>query len=163
MNAQYAGIDYGLGLSNVDRNTGIRYGVISQHSVDSDALYGNSDDTAYEEAYDAALAEAKLEDPGLDAEDFDPMLEDVGIHIKDAEYEIVDCLDSDIMVLRSPYFTFAQFCSPCVPGAGNLDNPMGPDSGAKCYCLGHEWFEDGKAPYTVYSVETGQEVMPEVD
>lgn len=28
-----AGIDYGMGRSNVDLTTGIRYGVISQHSV----------------------------------------------------------------------------------------------------------------------------------
>ena len=29
----YVGIDYGLGRSNIDKATGIRYGVISQHSV----------------------------------------------------------------------------------------------------------------------------------
>jgi len=33
----YTGIDYGLGTSNVDAATGIRYGVISQHSVNLDA------------------------------------------------------------------------------------------------------------------------------
>jgi hypothetical protein len=30
---EYAGIDYGLGRANVDHETGIRYGVISQHTV----------------------------------------------------------------------------------------------------------------------------------
>src|SRR5258706_14926811 len=29
----YQGIDYGLGLSNVDKDTGIRYGVISERSL----------------------------------------------------------------------------------------------------------------------------------
>jgi hypothetical protein len=72
-------------------------------------------------------------------------------------YELTDCLDSDIFVLKSPYYTFAPFCSPCVPGAGDLDNAM--DDGVKSYCLGHDWFEGGKAPYKVFSVETGQEVQ----
>jgi hypothetical protein len=26
----------------------------------------------------------------------------------------------------------------------------------KAYCLGHDWFDDGRAPYPVYSVETGE-------
>jgi len=30
-----------------------------------------------------------------------------------------------------------------------------------CYCFGHDWFEDGKAPYPVYSVETGELVEAE--
>ena len=54
------------------------------------------------------------------------------------------------MILKSDYYTHAQFCSPCVPGAGNLDSPC--DSGEKAYCLGHDWFEDGIAPYPVYRV-----------
>lgn len=33
----YAGIDYGLGRSNVDKDNGIRYGVISSRSVNPDA------------------------------------------------------------------------------------------------------------------------------
>jgi hypothetical protein len=63
------------------------------------------------------------------------------------------------MVTDSPFYTFAQFCSPCVPGAGNLDNAM--DEGVKTYCLGHDWFESGKAPYPVYSVTSGELVDPE--
>jgi hypothetical protein len=64
--------------------------------------------------------------------------------------------DSDIFVLESPFFTFAQFCSPCAPGACYLRNPLDePSEDNKCYCLGHDWFEDKKAPYQVYSVATG--------
>ena len=40
----YAGIDYGLGQSNVDKANGIRYGVISQHSVIPEAM----DDVDYD-------------------------------------------------------------------------------------------------------------------
>jgi hypothetical protein len=55
------------------------------------------------------------------------------------------------MVVKSPFYTYAQFCSPCVPGAGNLDNPMA--EGVKTYCLGHDWFEGGVAPYPVWRVD----------
>ena len=71
-------------------------------------------------------------------------------------YVLTDCLDSDIFVIKSPFYTRAQFCSPCVPGAGNLDSPMG--DGVQTYCLGHDWFEEGKAPYPVFSVATNEEV-----
>lgn len=32
------GMDYGMGQTNINHATGIRYGVISQHSVSGDAL-----------------------------------------------------------------------------------------------------------------------------
>ena len=94
----------------------------------------------------------------LDSSDVYPE-EPIGYHIDDGQYLAVDCLDSDVMVIKSPFYTFAAFCSPCVPGAGNLDSPT--DSGVKTYCFGHDWFEGGKAPYTVYSVETGELVAPD--
>jgi hypothetical protein len=74
-----------------------------------------------------------------------------GFTFEDSEYTLESCFDNtEIFVLKSPYYTFAQFCSPCAPGAGNLDNPI--DGGVKTYCLGSEWFEDKKAPYPVYRV-----------
>jgi hypothetical protein len=88
-----------------------------------------------------------------------------GWSIDTAEYLISNCLDNDAMTLKSPYFTYAFFCSPCVPGAGNIDSPATRDDykgGEACraYCLGHEYFGGG-APYIVYSVATG-EVVPYV-
>jgi len=66
----------------------------------------------------------------------------------------VNCLDSDILVTKSPFYTYAPFCSPCVPGAGNLDStvPIGIEApydrdeqirtmstmGVKTYCFAHE-------------------------
>ena len=160
-----AGIDYGLGRVNVDPKTGKRYGVISQHSVgeawyeDAEPDYGDpSCPRCGGEVADGggdgyrceACAETWYDQVWAD----DP----VGFFFKDERYELVSCLDSDIMVLKSPYFTRARFCSPCVPGAGNLDSPDA--EGVECLCLGHEWFEGDKAPYPVYSVETGEEVKP---
>jgi hypothetical protein len=60
----------------------------------------------------------------------------------------------DLWVIKSPYYTHAQFCSPCAPGACHLDNPITEKSEAnKCYCLGDDWFENEKAPYSIYNVK----------
>lgn len=128
-----AGIDYGMGCTNIDTATRIRFGVISQHSVGS-ALY-DAQEFIYPD----------------NAGEYD---EPIGWKIEDKEYEIYDCLDSDVMIVKSPYYTFARYCSPCVPGAGNL-NSADPE-GVKTYCLGHDWFEGGKAPYPVYRVDTNE-------
>lgn len=179
----YAGIDYGLGQSNVDRKTGIRYGVISQHSVMPEALddlepyYGEptcpkcgngvmstSDETILPAGYDewsqysehgctdyaCTICEHYLDSSEVYAE------ESQGFTYEQDGYSLTNCLDSDIFILKSPYYTRAQFCSPCVPGAGNIDNPC--DDGPKTYCLGHDWFENGKAPYPVFSVADNSEV-----
>lgn len=174
----YTGIDYGLGRSNIDTNTGIRYGVISQNSVlqawadSSEAEYGeptcgHCGNTAIEASqvpedadwreegyFDYACLECKRMFDSEDAFGEEP----IGYSYSGEGYELTDCLDTDVFVLKSPYYTFAQFCSPCVPGAGNLDTPI--TDGIKTYCLGHDWFEEGKAPYPVYSVETGELVQP---
>ncbi len=74
-------------------------------------------------------------------------------------YKLLTDSSGDLWVIKSPYFTYAQFCSPCAPGACHLRNPLeSPDDGNKCYCLGSDWFDDNKAPYPVYSVETGKEI-----
>jgi hypothetical protein len=86
-----------------------------------------------------------------------------GWKVEDSEYLLTDCLDSDIFVLKAPYYTFAPFCSPCVPGAGNLngaDMESDESNGVKVYALGHDWFESGVAPYALWSVETGERVEP---
>jgi hypothetical protein len=165
-----AGIDYGMGLSNVDMSNGIRYGVISSHSVSFEAL-----DESLEPVYLAhcpmcgMLAVPSTDTSDDDTDDWycpacDMHHSDEAVYgdcaepdysqSTDTDYDLADCLDSDIMVTRSPYYTYAAFCSPCVPGAGNLDTELPIGIGIKTYCLGHDFFEDGKAPYTVYSVAT---------
>lgn len=61
--------------------------------------------------------------------------------------------DMDMFVCRSPFFTRCRQCSPCAPNAGYLTDRGG---GMEAYCLGVEWFEDEKAPYDIYDVETGE-------
>jgi hypothetical protein len=84
--------------------------------------------------------------------------------------------DPDIFIIKSPFYTYAGYCSPCAPGAGYLMDwyKPGKDTVAndyykqyaenagfpKVYCFDKSWFEDGKAPYPVFSVETGELVNP---
>ncbi len=140
----YTGIDYSMGTVNFNRETGIRYGVIPIDRVlqawvdESEAFYGDEED--------------EPEEP-------------ISFFVKNNSYLLEQWQDNpDIWVFESPYFTYAQFCSPCAPGACDLDNWLSKEAWTdnnKCYCLGHEWFESGKAPYPVFSVETKKEVKPD--
>lgn len=178
-NEQYTGIDYGLGKTNIDDND-IRYGVISMHDVcqawcdESEADYGTPELDAYDcpncghNCCDDPTALAwgdncQCEECG---ESFDVELPDccepLGHYVDDNEYKLSSCFDgSEIMVLKSPYFTYGQFCSPCVPGAINLNHEIRKgNADNRGYCLGHDWFDSGRAPYRVYSVATGQLIEP---
>ena len=179
MTQTYAGIDYSLGRSNVDRETGIHFGVISQNSVNLDALsdvqnagadYGKPTcpecGATIPESDDASVADAEWND-GADYAcahceqcywSDQVYSEEMLGWAHDADgYKLTGCLDNDVFVLASPYFTYAQFCSPCVPGAGNLNNPC--EDGPKTYCLGPEWFDEyNPMPYRCYRVSDGAEV-----
>jgi hypothetical protein len=127
-------IDYGNGQTNIDPETGIRFGVISQNEVlqawadSSEADYG---DPTCGECGNAAIPS--------DSE----WLDDV----KDADwYEGKDyaCLQ----------------CERCFWS----DDAFGErENGAKAYCFGHDWFENGVAPYPVYRVVDDAAVEPELD
>jgi hypothetical protein len=168
-------LDYGNGVTNRDPETGISYGVIGQNSLNPDALdssveydyakgcpkcggdvvdYDEEKHGEYEKSstwrtwvcgdYACEACEIYLDNDEVWSE------ESVGLHSTDSAYEFDKCLDFDLFILRSPYYTFADFCSPCVPGAGNLDSP--DENGTKCYALGHDFFDNGVAPYPVYRV-----------
>ena len=171
----YPGIDYSMGEPvNRDLNTGIRYGIIHQHEL----LQAWADESEAE--YPCEECPAWKDD---ECTDDASMCEPRAFNVQDDTGLIASCgSDGDIFVIHSPYFTFAQFCSPCAPGACHLSNPldMTEDEIAhanckadisnpseflnnKCYCFGHEWFwdtDDERAPYPVYSVETGELVQP---
>ena len=129
------GIDYGRGMSNVDLETGIRYGVIHQNEVLQ--AWADSAEADYYVYGDEAL----------------------GFSLDDEEYEASQSGDDcDIFILKSPYYTRCQFCSPCAPGAGYLMNEC--EDGPKAYCFGHDWFDEGKAPYKVFRADNNEEVPP---
>ena len=207
----YIGIDYGRGETNIDKQTGIRFGVINQGEVgqawfeSAEADYGKPTcPKCGNEAIELAAQTTQLEN-GVLVEPIIPEnmeeweyaehecadyacehceyvfgsesafgAEPNGFYFEDGEYKAFQFGDGDIFVEKSPYFTYAQFCSPCAPGAVYLMEPLDPIStypaGAhdKCgqplennrgYCFGHDWFwdtESKKAPYPVYSIETGK-------
>ena len=143
------GIDYGLGQTNIDKNTGIRYGVIHQNEV----LQAWCDSSV--PVYPCNTCENKLDDPDFDDCDF---CEPIGHEINDNDYRAGSDSYGDIFIIKSPYYTRAQFCSPCAPGACYLTNPC--EDGEKAYCFGHDWFENGKAPYPVYRVLDNKLIEP---
>lgn len=182
-------IDYGMGLTNIDNATGIRYGVISQHSLASwfyDSFEADYGPATCPKCGDDAMSHADVEADTDEWESAEHECADYactaceyvfgsesaypeeprGHSLNEDGYRAIDCLDSDVMLLASPFYTRAPFCSPCVPGAGNLDDactstePVNEDW-EKTYCFGHEWFEDGIAPYRVFCVADDAEVFPE--
>ncbi len=168
---QDAGIDYGMGRSNIDYDTGIRFGVMPQHDVSQ--AWSDSSEGQY--VYTCPYCGAELA-KGIDAKrcsgcykridpdrDFDNM-EPVAFIYEGDGYECSQSYDDpDIFILKSPYYTYASFCSPCAPGAGYLRTPLPADVGVKTYCFGPDWFDDGKAPYDVYRVKTGRLVQARED
>jgi hypothetical protein len=152
------GIDYGLGMSNIDKDTGIRFGVISQHSLMSEAA---NEITASGAVYRPhcpycgdSLFEYKIDieddmtcpacnktiEYSDDCYGDEPSFIEYREQTPDGEIVIIDCLDSDLMITKSPYYTLAPYCSPCCPGAGNLDDSDGT-SGVPTYCLPLDWFD----------------------
>lgn len=176
-----SGIDYGMGRTNIDRETGIRYGVISQNVVCQ--AWSDSAEPDYGKAHCPKCGNEACdsgdngtdENPAPDRDDYDGRGEfacdsckyrfdgdeafgdePCGWTLDDGEYQAQDCLDSDVMILKSPYFTRARFCSPCVPGACSIESP--DESGARAYCFGPDWFDDSieACPYPIWRVDTGE-------
>lgn len=164
-----AGIDYGMGTTNVDKKTGIRYGVICANDV-GQAWYDESE-TNYDphcpdcgndtEEHDEGDEHIEHWCPHCKKDCGDDVYGDEPSSITYEKDGYIASQDSynDIFIIKSPYFTKAQFCSPCAPGAGHLGNP--DENGVRTYCFGHDWFDDGKAPYPVYNVSDGAIVEPE--
>jgi len=177
-----AEIDYGLGQTNIDQATGIRYGVIPFNDLhewayeDFQPEYGTPScpdcgrevsDSCYGKDYfcDHCFDVNDYRDHESEEEDREDHKEycfradecypesPLYFYVDDGRYTATQGQDDcDVFITKSPYFTYAEFCSPCAPGAGYLRN-SNPD-GIKTYCFGPEWFEGEKAPYPVYSVET---------
>lgn len=162
-----AGIDYGLGKTNRDEKTGIRFGVISQNEVmqtwseESNPWYGNGSDCP--ECGETIDISDEFPDscPHCDTDlsnSWDDM-EPITFTFNDKEYVAESDSYGDIMITKSPYYTICKFCSPCAPGAGYIMDSV--TDGIRAYCFGHDWFDaDEQAPYPVYSVETGKLIEP---
>ena len=141
--AMNRGIDYGMGNTNIDEYTGIRYGVIPIMEV----LQAWCDSSEPYYPCNSCSVEEESDDCPIDCEPS-------SFYIDDNEYVAESTDEIDIFITKSPYYTRCQFCSPCAPGAGYVMNEC--EDGVETYCFGHEWFEEGKAPYKVYRVSDGE-------
>lgn len=179
------GIDWGMGTCNIDRKTGIRYGVISANEV-GDAWYeveGDYGDPAcprcggkvVESDDDSIPCDEETGVPDWVNGDYvcvrcerafygEQVYADEpigGFNLNDGTYKAHQGHDdSDIFILKSPYYTYCEFCSPCAPGAGYLMS-AGP---VKAYCLGHDFYwghheHPDRAPYRVFRVEDDVELL----
>jgi len=181
MTEQYIGIDYSMGASNVDRQTGIHYGIISVHDLSEFAWERFEPD--YGPATCPKCGEDAVDAEEIDAEELDgykqgPGCTDYACKACKCSFDYSDAfgeepltysyegdgyvleIDSsnDVWILKSPYYTYAAFCSPCAPGAGHLGTPLPAESGApKVYCLDASWFRGDEAPYTLYPVAQQEE------
>lgn len=157
-------------LPNVDPDNGIAYGAISQNCLKLDAMdnwYQN--DRYYEQVKSEFVTGLKnLLEPYADEADVNDIIkqsvnlfnegyqnDECGWYYKDDEFYAEYHPDlNDWLIMKSPYYTFCKGCSPCLPGAGHLEEPMADDIfGRKTYCLPNEFFEEGLAPYLYYSVD----------
>lgn len=175
----YPGIDYGMGQTNRDPETGLRFGVLSANDLahwfydELEADYGAAScpecgaeaeecdddrDLEYRHiggCHDYACETCEVTFDSSYAFPEEPLAQTFN---RDGYQGFLDS-ENDVWLTKSPYFTNAQFCSPCAPGAGHLGNPC--ENGPRTYCFGHKWFEGGVAPYPVFDVQTGKEVLPD--
>ena len=171
-------------MPNQDEKNKVFYGVISQNSINSTALddiyFGEHSEDLYYESWKKEISQAirgALEDyvSGSNLERIVELVLDeaeyesngeIDFNFNDGDYHIVKCLDSDLMILKSPYVTWAPPCSPCVPAAGDLDGAYkqteidysdtkttqegnenvspfyGDHSWRLAYCLGPDFFDE---------------------
>lgn len=165
----YPGIDYSMGqrlesghLPNCDESVlsagnsvNIRYGIIPVNDV----LQAWADESEIQyPCKDCEVWNKEEEECSDDFTDCEPS----GFLLKNDRYTAYQDRDSvDITIIKSPYFTYAQFCSPCAPGACYLRNPVDPSyTNNRTYCFGPNWF-DGEldpCPYEVWEVKTGKKI-----
>jgi hypothetical protein len=177
-----SGIDYGMGKVNIDESTGIRYGVISASSLPDwfwETVESAGTDLDYEEAVETLRSEVKsairsaLSDYSVTA-DYDALAQSVLDSIdvdyentgdstryfyrsEDGTLEFNTTSDGLIFVTKSPVYALCSFCSPCAPGAGDLESA----GNVKTYCLPADWFDPlFPAPYACHDVTPGFPLDP---
>ena len=149
-------------MPNYNPDTGIPYGTIYLHHLDSDLAqelwYTHGEDISYKNALEEFRSEVRAElldsEPDVDPDDiedmidsrcewFEPQIDEPTI---EGEYEGVRYMISWLggapllWVFRSPFTGSYAQCSPCVPGAGDLEKP--DEYGVVCYDVPRDWRRD---------------------
>ena len=142
-------------LPNTNPETGIRYGIISQNSIDPwiiDRIFQEGRDVHWEER----MAEIRDEVMGDDDVAPDDKEDEIDLRIEREgdrwcddepvrEFEIDGVFGQTtwlgggqlLWVFKSPFISNFDLCSPCVPNAGNLDNPS--PHGYQTYDVPPDW------------------------
>lgn len=165
----YTGIDYSLGqrlesghLPNCDelvlsagKSVNIRYSKISIHRVMQ--MWSDESKPEYP-CEDCEFWDEEAEECSDDSVECEP----VYYYVRTKEYTAHQFRDSmDVMITKSIYFTYAQFCSPCTPGGCHLEHPIHPENtNNRTYCFGPDWFDEelDPCPYEVWEVKTGKKI-----
>ena len=167
------GIDYGMGRTNIDHETGIRYGVIPAHDVgqswydSAEPYYGEphcpkcgnkaikGEHPEHTENYDCSgCGDYRCDDCEYMFDGEEAFGEEaISYSLDDGEIIATQSGDDcDIFIIKSPFYTFAPFCSPCAPGACYLRDGSA-EGDAKAYCFPSDWFsDDSPCSYPVYRV-----------
>lgn len=134
-------------IVNMNEKTGIRYGVISVQKVD--LFYEDAEGRWSCDDCQYAIDDEEEYNPECD------YCESTSYLIDTKTLAAEQSADSpDIFVYKSAFYALCALCSPCAPNAGDLASK----GDYKTYCFDHGWYEGDKAPYKVYSVETGKEI-----
>ena len=149
-------------IPNYDENTGMHYGAISANNVTGE-IWNDFNPVYITECPTCGNETTESECPTCGAN-----FEDIGLDYSEPSYqewngeneyalEYSESINAFI-ITKSPFYTVAAPCSPCVPNAGDLDTPR--ENGIETYCLDHSFFDTGRAPYLVYNVATNELVLP---
>lgn len=138
-------------MPNYNDKTGIPFGVVSLNSL-ADWVWDEFSDNGRDLTSEAIEAEARAE-LGLKPDDDLPDDFWDGVEVDEREYEL-DTTDDNgnplklslsylggaalVWVHESAYLSEVSPCSPCVPGAGDLDNKR--TGGMECYDLPPDWY-----------------------
>lgn len=146
MTRTYDGIDYGNGKTNIDTETGIRFGIVHVHRL-ADWFW---EETEVEYPPEPECDDSECDDGDCDAcEAFHEHSQPIGHTITDPKITASVDADGDVWVFKSNYVARGTFCSPCAPGAVSIGTP----GGIPCYCLPPDWYADGERPEGISRVE----------
>ena len=130
-----------MALSNVNPETGIRYGIVSLNSLAdwvSDEFFQNG----VNDSFESALAEWESEGNDPDEFDYEGDEDSYSLETPEGLKLGLSTLGGayNVWVFESPHVANHGLCSPCVPNCGNIDTP----GDFECYTLPAEWFNEGR-------------------
>lgn len=137
-------------MPNYNSETGIAYGVVSLNNLE-DWVFEEFFNYGENLSYTAALTDWKNENPDATDEDEQEFAEswlgeedEYGLTTNDMKLGMSYLGGAPLVwVFESPHTTQARKCSPCIPGAGDLDNQE-EDGDVTCYTLPADWFHDSE-------------------